>query len=179
MPGKKPRKIVTTYAGNVSTFKFVDGSGTVTADVTKFPAAMQLHLMQGGLTRYLASGDPKFADVQKRITALMAGEFSIRQPKPKQPNALSVALANIAKRQGQGTMSQGDFAKLASVDYWQGKLFGVDGKGGLTMEQRAALRAKDDVQMEIRAVKIARAAAAKAAGRVVKPTAAPVDLKSI
>ena len=159
--GRKPNRIQASHSGSVSTFVFADKSGTLTQDVLQFPVAVRLWLMRTGLSR-IVSATSTLKGAQTRVAALMEGKWSGKQPRPTLPNVLAQALANMAKAQGKGLHTDTAFAEICSASFWQVRLYGKDGKSGMSKTQRNELRAKDDIQIAIRAVKLERARAATA-----------------
>lgn len=175
---KKVKRVQATHTGTVSSYKFLDGSGTFSLDVSTLPSDIQCKLMQSGLTRTLIAGDVKLPDVQKHAAALAAGKWISRETRPPLPNVLSEAMANIAKAKGQGMLSTEKFAKACSVDFWEKHFhFGETNISDAILEARNDMRAKDEVQAAIRLVKVARTRAAVAAGKTVKDK--PLDLGSL
>ena len=166
---KKPtrqRKIASKLDGSVSTLTFLDGSASVEQSLFELPSDIQLHLMHAGFVRTVTSGDPSLSELRGRIGRLAAGEWQTRTSKPKLPDPLAQALANLHARQGidrynqslimdgKPSLSEEAFTKRTTPEFWQAACFGPR---GMSQAARSALRAKNEVQAEIRLVKAQRA----------------------
>ena len=166
---KKPtrqRKIASKLDGSISTLAFLDGSASVEQSLFELPSDIQLHLMHAGFVRTVTSGDPTLSELRARISRLAAGEWQTRTSKPKLPDPLAQALANLHARQGidrynqslimagSEPLSPDAFTQRTTPEFWQAACFGPR---GMSKAARSELRAKNEVQAEIRLIKAARA----------------------